>query len=167
MERSLWCETYAHLFYHLSYKNQMIYHDRLDYGREKGWSDTYIHFSQRHQQFLHYLRRKSGWYLQTYFHVLQFHPYYLPSGSNSVWSGTYIQISHHHQYYLLKSQQSTTFTLVRGGIVTDRIPISKSPFHINSCYPISRERLADILWPRAISINVSSAIKRVIVSVNN
>ena len=34
------CETYDHFCYYHNYKNQMIYHDHLDDGREKFWSDT-------------------------------------------------------------------------------------------------------------------------------
>ena len=40
-------------------------------------------------------------------------------------------------------------------------PISNSSFNINSCYPIARGRMADILWPRSTPINFSSTIKRV------
>ena len=59
-----------------------------------------------------------------------------------------------------KSQQYTTFTLVRGWIVAGRRPISTSPFNINSCYPIARVRVAGLLWPRSTYINISSATKR-------
>ena len=62
------------------------------------------------------------------------------------------------------SEQSTTFILVRGVVVAGRRPISKSPFNINSCYPIARVRVAGILWRISTSINIFSAIRRGIVS---
>ena len=52
----------------------MIYQYHLIDGIEKGWSKTYIHLSHQHQQFIEHLPIKSGWYLQTYFHVLHHHP---------------------------------------------------------------------------------------------
>ena len=59
-----------------------------------------------------------------------------------------------------KSQKSTTFTLVRVGIVAGRRPKSTSPFNMNYFRPIARGRVAGILWPRSLSINISSVIKR-------
>ena len=44
MQKIGWCETYPHFCYHHNYKNQMIYHDHLNDGREKGRSETYIQF---------------------------------------------------------------------------------------------------------------------------
>ena len=66
-----------------------------------------------------------------------------------------------------KSQQSTTFTLVWGVIVIDRIPISTSPFNINYCSPIARGSVAGLLWPRSTSTNISSTIKRIRVAGHN
>ena len=40
MQKICWCETYSYLYYHHNYKNQMIHHDQLNYGMEKGWSET-------------------------------------------------------------------------------------------------------------------------------
>ena len=40
MQKIGWCETYANLCYHHNYKNQMIYHDHLNYVRGEGWSNT-------------------------------------------------------------------------------------------------------------------------------
>ena len=59
-----------------------------------------------------------------------------------------------------KSQQSTTFTLVRGGIVADRILIPTPPCNINLCSPITIWIVAGILWPIPTYINISSAITR-------
>ena len=47
-----------------------------------------------------------------------------------------------------------------GVIVAGLIPISTSPFNINSCSPISRGRVSGLLWPRSTSINMSSVIIR-------
>ena len=59
-----------------------------------------------------------------------------------------------------QSQQSTTVTLVIGGILAGMRTIFISNFNINSCYPIARGRLAGILWPRSNFTNISSAITR-------
>ena len=53
---------------------------------------------------------KSGWSLQSYFHVLHCHPYYLLIGRYSVWYRTYNQISHNHQEYLDKKALSLPFS---------------------------------------------------------
>ena len=36
MHKILWSDTYSHFCYHHNYKKQMIYHDHLNGGREKG-----------------------------------------------------------------------------------------------------------------------------------
>ena len=36
----VWCETYDHFYYQHNYKTQMIYHDKMNDGREKGCYDT-------------------------------------------------------------------------------------------------------------------------------
>ena len=33
MQKTGWCDTYVHFCYRHNYKNQMIYHDHLNYGR--------------------------------------------------------------------------------------------------------------------------------------
>ena len=63
-----------------------------------------------------------------------------------------------------RSQKSRTFTLVMVEIVVVMIPISTSPFNINSCFLIVRGIVAGILWTRSTSINISSAIMRVTVT---
>ena len=93
----------------------MIYQDPLNDGRDKGWSDIYIHFSHHHQHFIRHFERKSGWSLETYFHVLHNRPYYLTFqiqvystiyhghpgyGRKSGWYGTYIRLYHHYQLFL-------------------------------------------------------------------
>ena len=59
-----------------------------------------------------------------------------------------------------KSQQSTTFNLVMGGIMAGMIPIYTYPFKINSCYPIARGRVAGLLWTISTYINIYSNITR-------
>ena len=59
-----------------------------------------------------------------------------------------------------QSQQSTTVTLVIGGILAGMRTIFISNFNINSCYPIARGILAGILWPRSTSINLFYTITR-------
>ena len=41
-------EIYVHFCYHHNYKNLMIYHDRLNDGRENRWYEAYIHIYQQH-----------------------------------------------------------------------------------------------------------------------
>ena len=52
MHKIGWCDTYVKFCYHYNYENQMIYHDHLNYVREKVWSKTEIHLSQLHKYFL-------------------------------------------------------------------------------------------------------------------
>ena len=40
MQKIGWCETYYHFCYHHNYKNQMIYYDHLNDGKEKRWYKT-------------------------------------------------------------------------------------------------------------------------------
>ena len=47
-----------------------------------------------------------------------------------------------------------------GGGVAGRRPISTSPFNINSCYLIVRDRFYGILWPISAYINISFTITR-------
>ena len=59
-----------------------------------------------------------------------------------------------------KIQQYTLFNLIMGVIVGGLIPISTSTFNVNYCYPIARERVDGIFWPRSTSINIPSTITR-------
>ena len=52
MQKKIWCGTYFHFCYHHNYEKQMICHEHMNDGREKGQSETMINFYQRHQQFL-------------------------------------------------------------------------------------------------------------------
>ena len=56
------------------------------------------------------------------------------------------------------SQQSTTVTWVMVGRVAGMRPISTSPFNINSCYTISRGRVAGILRPRFKYTDITTMI---------
>ena len=59
-----------------------------------------------------------------------------------------------------KIQQSTTFALVRGGILACCIPISTSPFNMKLCSLVAKGTVAGLLWLRSTYINISSAINR-------
>ena len=80
--------------------------------------------------------------------------------------GRVASMGHMFKYFITnhsiswKSQQSTTFNLVRGVIVSVWRPISTSPFNMNSCSLIAIGRVSGILWLRSTYINIYSAIMR-------
>ena len=135
----------------------------MNYGREKGWYDTYIHFYQRHQHLsnieqvrvVDLFRHTSISYTVT------------PTISSSGWRvdgmGPMSNSPITTNSISWKSQQSTTFILVMGGIVAGLRPISTSPFNINFCSQIARGRVDGLLWNTSTSINISSVITRGIV----
>ena len=74
MNKIVWSDTYFHFCLDHTYKTPMVYQDRLNGGRDKGWPETYIHFFRHHQQFLQYFERKSILSIETYLKVLHHHP---------------------------------------------------------------------------------------------
>ena len=143
MNKIGWYDTYCHFYCYNEWKIPMIYQDKLNGGRERGWSDAYIQFNHPHQHFIHIFEMKSGLSLETYFHIFHHRPYYhllnfhkeyhqndknkqiyatiyhghLGYGSNSGWSGAYIHLYNHPQQF---------FHIARGRVAGIFIPRYKS-----------------------------------------
>ena len=57
-------DTHVYLYCDQGQRNPTIYQAHLDYGRDIGWSETYIQLHHHHQQFIRNFERKSGSYIE-------------------------------------------------------------------------------------------------------
>ena len=80
-----------------------IYHAQLGYGKESGWSETYIHLSHHHEHFNQKDENKIGY--PTIYHA------HLGYGTESGWDETYLHISHHNQHLLHNCERKNGWSL--------------------------------------------------------